>query len=85
MQVKGLSDEVRERLQASADRNFRSLNQEALASIQFSFEIEDSLRAKQFQRLVDEGPAGTERPGSVARLRNIAAQVRTLNHVQFGL
>jgi D-alanine-D-alanine ligase-like ATP-grasp enzyme len=48
IQVKGISDEVRERLQASADRNFRSLNQEALARIQFSFEIEDSLRSKQF-------------------------------------
>jgi len=76
LQVKGLSDEVRERLQASANRNFRSLNQEALARIQFSFEIEDSLRAKQFQKLVDEGLAGTEQPGSVARLRDIAAQAR---------
>ena len=71
-----MSDEVRERLQASADRNFRSLNQEALARIQFSFEIEDSLRSKQFQKLVDEGVAGTERPGSVSRLREIAAKAR---------
>ncbi len=75
LQVKGLSDEVRERLQASADRNFRSLNQEALARIQFSFEVEDSLRAKQFQKLVDEGLAGTESPGSVARLRDLAAEI----------
>lgn len=73
-----MSDEVRERLQASADRNFRSLNQEALARIQFSFEVEDSLRANQFQKLVDEGLAGTERSGSVARLRDIAAQARAL-------
>jgi hypothetical protein len=76
LQVKGLSDEVRERLQASADRNFRSLNQEALARIQFSFEIEDSLRSKQFQKLVDEGLAGAEVPGSVVRLREIAAKAR---------
>ena len=76
IQVKGISDEVRERLQASADRNFRSLNQEALARIQFSFEIEDSLRSKQFQKLVDEGLAGTERPGSGSRLREIAAKAR---------
>ena len=68
---------MRERLQASADRNFRSLNQEALARIQFSFEIEDSLRAKQFQKLVDEGLAGTKRSGSVAHLRDIATRART--------
>ena len=76
IQVKGMSDEVRERLQASADRNFRSLNQEALARIQFSFEMEDSLRSKQFQKLMDEGFAGTERPGSASRLREIAAKAR---------
>lgn len=67
---------MRQRLQASADRNFRSLNQEALARIQFSFEIEDSLRARQFQKLVDEGLAGNERPGSMARLRKIAGKAR---------
>jgi hypothetical protein len=76
LQVKGMSDEVRERLQASADRNFRSLNQESLARIQFSFEIEDSLHAKQYQKQVDEGLAGTERPGSVTRLREIGAKAR---------
>jgi len=41
-----VSEEMRERLNASAERNFRSLNQEALARIQFSFELEDALRAK---------------------------------------
>ena len=41
LQVKGVTDEIKERLTASAERNFRSLNQEALARIQFSFEIED--------------------------------------------
>jgi hypothetical protein len=76
LQVKGLSVEVRERLQASADRNFRSLNQEALARIQFSFDLEDSLRSKHLQALMDEGLAGPARPGSVARLREIAAQAR---------
>ena len=76
LQVKGVSEEVRERLQASADRNFRSLNQEALARIQFSFEMEDTLRSRKLQKLMDEGLAGAVRPGSVSRLREAAAKAR---------
>jgi len=76
LQVKGVTDEMKERLAASAERNFRSLNQEALARIQFSFEIEDSLRSKTLQKMIDEGMAGTTRPGTLARLREIAAKAR---------
>jgi hypothetical protein len=76
LQVKGVTDEIKERLAASAERNFRSLNQEALARIQFSFEIEDSLRSKTLQKMIDEGLAGAERPGTLARLREIAAKAR---------
>ena len=76
LQVKGMTDEMKERLAASAERNFRSLNQEALARIQFSFEIEDSLRSKTLQKMIDEGMAGTARPGTLARLREIAAKAR---------
>ena len=76
LQVKGVSDEIKARLAASAERNFRSLNQEALARIQFSFEVEDSLRSKMLQKMMDEGMDGTSRPGSLARLRQIAAQAR---------
>jgi hypothetical protein len=76
LQVKGVSEEMRERLNASAERNFRSLNQEALARIQFSFELEDSLRAKTLEKLIDEGLAGKVFPGSVNRLRQIAAKAR---------
>ena len=76
LQVKGVTDEIKERLAASAERNFRSLNQEALARIQFSFEVEDSLRAKALQKKVDEGLAGKSRPGTLARLRAIAAKAR---------
>jgi hypothetical protein len=76
LQVKGVTDEIKERLAASAERNFRSLNQEALARIQFSFEIEDSLRLKTLQKMIDAGLAGTERPGTLARLREIAAKAR---------
>jgi TraY domain len=76
IQVKGVTDEIKERLAASAKRNFRSLNQEALARIQFSFEIEDSLRSKTLQKMIDEGLAGKERPGTLTRLREIAAKAR---------
>jgi len=43
IQVKGASEELRLRLESSAERNFRSLNQEALARLEFSFDFEDAL------------------------------------------
>lgn len=76
LQVKGLTDELKERLSASAGRNFRSLNQEALARIQFSYEIEDSRRAATLEKKIDEGLKGKTVPGSVNRLREIAAKAR---------
>ena len=76
LQVKGVTDEIKERLTASAERNFRSVNQEALARIQFSFEIEDSLRSKTLKKMIEEGLAGSSRPGTLARLREIAAKAR---------
>jgi Arc-like DNA binding domain len=76
LQVKGVTDEIKERLAASAERNFRSVNQEALARIQFSFEIEDSLRSKTLQKMIDEGLAGSSRPGTLTRLRAIATKAR---------
>lgn len=76
LQVKGIPAEIRERLEAAATRNFRSLNQEALARIQASFEIEDSRRLAGLNRLVAEGLKGEERPGGIARLRELAAKAR---------
>ena len=76
LQVKGIPAEMRERLEASAARNFRSLNQEALARIQFSFEAEDRSHAEQLNKLVGEGLKSEARPGSAARLREIAAKAR---------
>ncbi len=76
LQVKGISPEIRERLEAAAARNFRSLNQEALARIQFSFEVEDSRHLAGLNRLIAEGLHGEERPGGVARLRELAAKAR---------
>ncbi len=76
LQVKGIPPELRERLEASAARNFRSLNQEALARIQFSFDVEDRNQAAQLNQLIGEGLKGQPRAGSAARLREIAAKAR---------
>ena len=77
IQVKGVSRELRERLEASAERNYRSLNQEALARIAFSFEMEDALATRSHQKWIDEAMAGPFRPGSIERLKRIAAKARS--------
>ena len=76
IQVKGASEELRMRLESSAERNFRSLNQEALARLEFSFDIEDALLSKTHQKLIDEALAGTLRRGSIDRLKRIAAKAK---------
>ena len=57
-------------------RNFRSLNQEALARIQFSFDVEDRSHAEELNKLIGEGLKGDPHAGSAARLREIAAKAR---------
>jgi plasmid stability protein len=76
LQVKGIPAELRERLGASAARNYRSLNQEALARIQFSFDVEDRSRTAALDKLIGEGLQGEPHAGSAARLREIAAKAR---------
>jgi plasmid stability protein len=76
--VKGASEELRSRLEASAARNHRSLNQEALARLEMSFVVEDAARSKTHQAWVDEALAGEFKPGSAARLRQIAAKARAV-------
>ncbi len=76
IQVKGASEELRLRLESSAERNFRSLNQEALARLELSFEIEDALLSKTHQKWIDEALAGALRPGSIQRLKRIAAKAK---------
>ena len=76
--VKGASAELRDRLETSADRNHRSINQEALARLEMSFAIEDAARSKTHQAWVDEALAGSFKPGSIARLRQIAAKARAV-------
>jgi hypothetical protein len=77
IQVKGAPKELRERLETSAERNYRSLNQETLARLEFSFDVEDALASKVHQKWIDEAVAGTFRPGSISRLKQIAAKARS--------
>jgi hypothetical protein len=76
IQVKGARKELRQRLATSAQRNYRSLNQEALARLEFSFEIEDALASKVHQKWIDEALAATTRPGTIVRLKQLAARAK---------
>jgi len=76
LQVKGIPAELRKRLESSAARHFRSLNQEALARIQLSFDVEDGRQAAALNPLIAEGLQGEERAGSAGRLHEIAAGAR---------
>ena len=76
--VKGASAVLHSRLESSAERNHRSINQEALARLEMSFAVEDAARSKTHQAWVDEALAGDMKPGSIARLQKIAAKARSL-------
>jgi hypothetical protein len=76
IQVKGASEELRSRLQASAEHNFRSLNQEALARLEFSFDIEDALATQLHQKWIDEALGGSFKRSSIHRLKQIAAKAK---------
>ncbi len=76
--VKGASAALHSRLESSAERNHRSLNQEALARLEMSFAVEDASRSKTHQAWVDEALAGDLKPGSITRLQKIAAKARSL-------
>jgi len=65
----------------SAERNYRSLNQEALARIEFSFQVEDALASKVHQKWIDEAMAGTFKPGSIDRLKRIAAKAKQVDEL----
>ncbi len=76
IQIKGVSEALRERLKQSADKNNRSFNQETLERLERSFELEDAIVNRRDQKWIDEALAGEFRPGSIARLREIAARAR---------
>jgi hypothetical protein len=76
LQIRAVSPALRARLQASAERNLRSLNAEALFRMEHSFAMEDALTSAQHQKWVDEALASERKPGSVARIREICRQAR---------
>lgn len=78
LQVKVASESLRARLAASASENFRTVDQEALARLERSFEIDDALVTPSHQKWVDEALSGEMRVGSVKRLRSIARKARAL-------
>jgi hypothetical protein len=77
IQLKGISETLYERLRASAKHNFRNVDQEVLAQLERSFELEDALATRTHQKWVDEALAGKLRAGSGQRLRSLAAKART--------
>ena len=74
--IKQVPEELRARMETSAARNFRSLNQEALARLELSFRLEDAAQTRSQQGWIDEAMAGTFRLGTVARVREICAAAR---------
>jgi hypothetical protein len=55
--IKQIPKEMHQRLKREAEANFRSLNQEALARIERTFEIDGALHAKRDQKWIDEAMA----------------------------
>jgi hypothetical protein len=76
IQLKGTSGTLAARLRASAKNNFRTVDREVISRLERSFEIEDALATRTHQKWVDEALAGELRPGSVQRLRKLAAKAR---------
>ena len=75
--IKNPPAELRARLEDACKRNSNSLNQEAQHRIELSFALEDALTSKVHQGWIDEAfQKGSNKPGSVKRLRDIAARAR---------
>ncbi len=55
--IKGIPEDIHGQLKREAEANFRSLNQEVLARVARSFEIDAALNTKRDQRWIDEAMA----------------------------
>ncbi len=66
------------RLEASAERNNRSLSQEVLARLERGFAAEEPADSRTHEMWINEAMAGNFKTGSIARLRQIAAKARAL-------
>jgi hypothetical protein len=61
--LKDIPDDLRAQLEQEASANFRSLDQEALARIEMSFQIQEAFSAGRVQAWMDEAIAsGPEEP-----------------------
>lgn len=61
--LKDIPDDLRAQLEQEAAANFRSLDQEALARIEMSFQIQEAFNEKRVQTWMDEAVAsGPEEP-----------------------
>lgn len=61
--LKDISDDLRAQLEQEASANFRTLDQEALARIEMSFQIQEAFSTKRVQGWIDEALAsGPEEP-----------------------
>lgn len=61
--LKDIPDDLRAQLEQEAAANFRSLDQEALARIEMSFQIQEAFSEKRVQAWMDEAVAsGPEEP-----------------------
>ena len=76
IQLKSIPPVLKQRLAASAEASRRSLNQEALARLEHSFEIEDALATRTHQKWIDEALTGKFQAGSLARLRGVCRKAR---------
>jgi len=61
--IKGIPKELHGQLKREAEANFRSLNQEILARVERTFQIDAALNTKRDQKWIDEAIAsGTASP-----------------------
>lgn len=74
--LKGIPDDLHAQLKQEASANFRRVDQEALARLQQSFEIEAALNTERDQRWVDEALAsGSETPLTRAEMDAVRDRV----------
>ncbi len=74
--LKDIPEDLHAQLKREASANFRSLNQESLARLQRSFEIEAALNARRDQRWIDEALAsGPETPLTAREMDKVRDRV----------
>jgi hypothetical protein len=78
--LKDIPPDLHGQLKQEADANFRSMNQEALARLQQSFEIDAALNTRRDQRWVDQAlSSGPETPLTRAELDKVRDRVLARN------